>query len=125
LTFIEEQRMQLEKARPREVTGEMIADMVWKIVENFSPEKIMLFGSRVWGKPGEWSDVDMLVIIKSHEPTAQLSAKIATRVKPRFVPVDILVRTPDEIEHRIKIGDHFIKKILAHGKLLYERRAGQ
>lgn len=117
--------MQLEKVRPRAVTGDMIADMVRKTVDNFSPEKIILFGSRVWGQPHEWSDIDMLVIVKSPEPTAQLSAKIATTVKPRLVPVDILVRTPAEIEHRITIGDHFIKKILAQGKVLYERRTGQ
>lgn len=117
--------MQLEKVHPPEVTDVMIAEMVRKIVENFSPEKIILFGSRVWGKPEEWSDVDILVIIKSHELTRQLAARIATTAKPRLVPVDILVRTPDEIEHRIKIGDYFIKKILADGNVLYARRAGK
>jgi len=116
--------MQLKKANPPEVTDVMISEMVRKIVENFYPEKIIMFGSRVWGVPNDWSDMDILVVVKSKELSARLAAKISIVAKPRYVPVDILVRTPEEIEHRIKIGDHFIMKILAEGKVLYERRIG-
>jgi len=116
--------MQLRKVNPPEVTDVMISEMVRKIVENFYPEKIIMFGSRVWGVPKDWSDMDILVVIKSNELAARLAAKISKVAKPRYVPVDILVRTPEEIEQRIKIGDHFIRKILAEGKVLYERRIG-
>ena len=116
--------MQLRKVNPPEVTDVMISEMVRKIVENFYPEKIIMFGSRVWGVANDWSDMDILVVVKSKELSARLAAKISIVAKPRYVPVDILVRTPEEIEHRIKIGDHFINKILAEGKVLYERRIG-
>ena len=39
--------------------------------------------------------------------------------------MDILVRTPDEIEQRIKIADYFIKRILTKGRVLYERQASE
>ena len=35
--------------------------------------------------------------------------------------MDILVRTPDEIRHRLEIGDYFIREVLEQGKVLYER----
>jgi hypothetical protein len=48
------------------------------------------------------------------------AADISRIARPRLLPMDIIVRTPDEIEHRIKIGDPFIKKIVNQGKVLYE-----
>jgi len=40
---------------------------------------------------------------------------------PRPFPVDILVKTPKEIEEDLKSGDFFIREILTSGKVLYER----
>jgi len=100
----------------------MISEIVTKIVENFHPEKVILFGSQVWGQPKEWSDIDILVIMNSTESSAQIAAKISMMAKPRYVPMDIIVRTPGEIKQRVKIGDHFIQKILTEGKVVYERR---
>lgn len=114
--------MQLQKPNPPKVTDIMLSEIAKKIVENFFPDKIIMFGSRVWSVPKEWSDIDILVILNSDESTTKLAAKISIVAKPRYVPMDILVRTPEEIEHRIKIGDHFIRKILAEGKVLYKRR---
>jgi hypothetical protein len=48
------------------------------------------------------------------------AADISRIARPRLLPMDIIVRTPDEIEHRIKIGDPFIKKIVNREKVLYE-----
>lgn len=117
--------MQLQKVNPPKVTDIMISEIVKKIVENFYPEKIVLFGSRVWGVPKKWSDIDILVIVCLNESTTKLASKISIVAKPHYVPMDILVRTPEEIEHRIKLGDHFIRKILTEGKVLYERRIGK
>ncbi|MGB8658430.1 MAG: nucleotidyltransferase domain-containing protein [Candidatus Zixiibacteriota bacterium] len=113
--------MTLQKINPRPITESMISEIVTKIVENFHPEKIMLFGSQVWGRPKDWSDLDLLVIMNFNEPSSQLSAKISIVAKPHLVPMDILVRTPDEIKRRIEIGDYFIQRILTKGKVLYER----
>jgi len=35
--------------------------------------------------------------------------------------MDILVRTPEELRHRVNIGDPFIKKILRDGQVIYAR----
>jgi len=36
--------------------------------------------------------------------------------------MDLIVRTPAEIAHRLAIGDFFIEEIVGMGKVLYERR---
>jgi len=114
--------MKLQKIKPPRIAESMISGIVTKIVENFHPERIILFGSRVWGKPKEWSDIDILVIMNITEPSPRVAAKISVIAKPRYVPMDILVRTPEEIEQRLKMGDYFIQRILTGGKVLYERR---
>lgn len=113
--------MILQKINPPQITESMITEIATKIVENFHPEKIILFGSQVWGKTKGWSDIDILVIMNFNESSSQLSAKISMAAKPRYVPMDIMVRTPDEIKRRIEIDDHFIQRILTQGKVLYER----
>jgi predicted nucleotidyltransferase len=115
--------MKLKKITPPEITKKMISEIVSKIVDNFNPEKIILFGSFVWGKPKEWSDIDILVIMKYSGSSPKVAAKISNLAKPKLVPMDILVRTPQEIEKRVKLGDYFIKRILNGGKVLYDKAA--
>ena len=117
-------KMQLKKIKPPQIADAVISGIVTKIVENFQPEKVILFGSRVWGKPKEWSDIDVLVIMNFDESSSRVAAKISVTAKPRYVPMDILVRTPEEIEQRIKMGDYFIQRIITGGKVLYERGVG-
>jgi len=114
--------MALQKINPPQITDSIISETVEKIVKNFRPEKIILFGSQVWGKPKEWSDIDILVIMNYNEPSSRVAAKISLAAKPQYIPMDILVRTPDEISQRIEIGDYFIKRILNKGRVLYERQ---
>ena len=92
-----------------------------RIVETFNPQKIILFGSHAYGQPTPDSDVDILIIMESRERPTERAEKVSRLLRPRPFPLDILVRTPDEIRHRLKIGDHFIQEIINQGKILYER----
>ena len=67
------------------------------------------------------SDVDLLVVMESNERPAARSAAIAKALLDIPFPIDILVRTPDEIRHRLEIGDYFIREIVERGEVLYER----
>jgi hypothetical protein len=40
---------------------------------------------------------------------------------PRPFPVDILVKTPTEIQASLAAGDFFIREIVTKGAVLYER----
>jgi len=40
----------------------VIEDVLQKIVAEYSPQKIILFGSHAYGQPDENSDIDLLII---------------------------------------------------------------
>lgn len=104
----------------RRVRMQEIHDKVRRIAEKFNPEKIILFGSYASGTPAQDSDVDLLIIIDTDQPTRDMSVKISL-LFPHSFPMDLLVRTPQEIARRLDEGDFFIKDILENGKILYER----
>lgn len=104
-----------------EVTDHLLNEIVHKIVEHFHPQKIILFGSYAWAEPGSDSDLDLLVVMESEERPAKRASKVRKICRPRFLPMDILVRTPQEIQRRLKMNDFFIKRILERGKVLYAK----
>lgn len=90
------------------------------IARKSRPEKIVLFGSYAKGEPKPASDVDLLVIMDTQRPIWDLAVEISLAVKHTF-PMDIIVRTPQEIAERLALGDFFIQSIMKQGKVLYER----
>ena len=90
------------------------------IIKEFDPEKIILFGSYAHGSPTLESDVDLLVIVKTNKSMLRLSAEIALSLDHSF-PLNIIVKTPEQIEKRIQNGDFFLENIMNHGRVLYER----
>lgn len=101
--------------------SETLPKSVQQIAETLHPTKIILFGSYARGTPSRDSDVDLLVIIESNAPKKELHWAVSSLLIPRPYPVDILVRTPEEIELALKRGDLFIRDIITHGQVLYER----
>lgn len=101
------------------VTRKEIKEISDKIVKNYSPEKIILFGSYGSGNPTKDSDVDLFIIkeTKRHQHKRHLQVR---RIIKGELPVDVLVYTPKETQRRLKMGDFFIKDILKKGKVLYE-----
>src|SRR3989338_1689971 len=95
-----------------------IENITSQIIEKYKPEKIILFGSAVWGDE-EINDVDFL-IIKSDTPYYGIDRmRELDKLIKRNIAVDMLVYRPEEINERYKMGDPFLKKILKQGKVLY------
>lgn len=89
-----------------------------KIVSEFHPEKIILFGSHAWGKPGPDSDVDLL-IIKKTDDTRRTAREIDGALFPRPFALDLIVYDPEQIGTRQEAGDAWLNDILVKGKILY------
>jgi len=102
------------------VSSEEINEFVNKIAKRFKPEKIILFGSYGYGSPKKNSDVDLLIIIDSKKRPVDLAIQIRSEIPAPF-PVDLLVRTPEQIEERLSMDDFFIKEIVTRGKVVYEK----
>lgn len=90
-----------------------------QIGEQFGAERVILFGSYAQGKVTADSDVDLLVIGPFKGRGVDKSVEIRMKLRPQF-PVDILIRTPEKVNERLKIGDQFLRAILEEGKILYE-----
>ena len=90
-----------------------------RIVQNFHPQKVILFGSYAYGAPTEDSDVDMLVIMPFEGRAVQKAVEILLATNPHF-PIDLLVRTPDQIKTRVEMGDFFLREITKKGRVLYD-----
>ena len=88
-----------------------------------APQRIILFGSYAYGQPNSDSDVDLLVVMESDERPAARATRISRLLRPRPFPMDIVVRTPQEIQNRLEMGDYFIREVFEQGKVLYERGA--
>ena len=96
-----------ERPRGPRIALAAIRAFAHAIAEGFHPEQIILFGSHAYGKPHTESDVDILVVTRAGSPIGQ-----ATRIRlavPRRFPMDLLVRTPDEIRKRLVAGDWFLR----------------
>ncbi len=89
--------------------------------ELFGASKVILFGSYAYGEPSADSDVDLLVVMETQERPWKTASRIRQWHGPGF-PMDLLVRTPEQIQERIAIGDCFMEEIVLNGRVLYETR---
>jgi len=80
-----------------------------------------LFGSYAKGTNTKDSDIDLLVI--GSEKDRNLRTKIAVMFHKALPekPMDVLLKTDEEINKRLRIGDSFIKRIIENGGIVYER----
>lgn len=101
------------------LNSDLIQELSQQIAVKFSPERIILFGSHAYGEPTADSDVDLLVIMPFEGQPFRKAAEILNEISPKFA-VDLLVRTTEQLDERIALGDFFMREILAKGKVLYE-----
>lgn len=90
-----------------------------RIASEFKPERIILFGSYAYGRPDEDSDVDLLVVMPLEGKGIYKSLEILNRIEPDFA-IDLLVRSPEQIQERLALNDFFLRGIVEKGKVLYE-----
>ena len=101
------------------VTREDIQATCDDIVREFAPLQVILFGSYAYGTPTEDSDVDLLVVMDIPESeTRRQAVEIRQRIPRRF-PMDVLVRSPEEITYRVSYNDWFLREITEKGEVLY------
>lgn len=90
-----------------------------RIGQEFRPTRVLLFGSYATGTPTPDSDVDILVVMPHKGKGHRMATKIRGRIRPRF-PLDLIVRTSEQVRQRLDLGDCFVKEITQKGKVLYE-----
>lgn len=92
-----------------------------RLVKQFKPPKIILFGSQAIDNATANSDIDLLVVLPL--VTSKRQAAIAMRRALADLPIgkDIVVTTPEEISRRGYIIGTVLHEALTEGKVLYEQ----
>jgi predicted nucleotidyltransferase len=90
-----------------------------RLAREFHPQRIILFGSYAYGKPGPDSDVDLLVVMPFRGNGLGKAVEIESRIPTGF-PLDLVLRTPRQMQRRLQLNDFFLREVVEKGKLLYE-----
>lgn len=103
------------------IERKIINQMVEKIVKEYQPKKVILFGSYAYGAPTEDSDIDLLIIKDTDKRRIDrwVEVKRILRDLSGNLAVSPFVYTENEIKERTAIKDFFIEEILQKGEVLY------
>ena len=92
------------------------------LISNYSPIKIILFGSLASGNVHEFSDIDLVVVKESDKGFYERLKEVILLTTPH-VGAEIMVYTPEEFD--IKKDTLFFKEeVFKKGKVLYDAQAG-
>ena len=89
-----------------------------RLVDQFAPEKVILFGSQARGDARLDSDADILVVMPYEGRPFAKCREIRRACKPDF-RVHLVIWRPEYIEPRFHWGDPVIREALDQGEVLY------
>ncbi len=108
----------MNRVEKRTVSHKTLQQIIERIVEVAQPEKIILFGSAAREEMGPNSDVDLLVI-KAGAHRLDLAGKIYCNLHGVGEAVDVVVVTPEDVEHYSENPALVIAPALKEGKVVY------
>lgn len=106
---------------------EEIKKLVIERLKPLNPEKVILFGSFVYGNPTKDSDIDLYIVTKddfipkSYDEKWELVKKIyeALRDLRRVFPMDLIIHTKAMHKKFVKLNSSFAREINKKGLVFY------
>lgn len=95
---------------------------VERLVSQFAPLQIILFGSQARGDARPDSDIDLLVVLPQVENKRMATVAMLRALSDLPVSKDVVVTTPDELARRGRLVGSVLRPALREGKVVYERR---
>jgi uncharacterized protein len=106
----------------KSIAEEVLPEIVRRLVAEFDPEQIILFGSCAWGEPQAESDYDLLVIVTaSKEKSTSRAARGYRCLRKVGVPIDLIVKTRGEFDRFSGVAASLDAEISRRGRILYGR----
>lgn len=91
-----------------------------RLVAEFQPEQIWLFGSHAWGTPDDDSDVDLMVIVPdSKERSIQRMQRAHHCLRGIGFAKDVLVPTRAQVDRYKHLRASLFHQVLANGRKIY------
>lgn len=98
-----------------------IIEIIDRIIKEYDPERIILFGSYAFGTENSDSDVDLFVVKESEMPRPLRTIALRKLLTGAGIPLDLIVYTPHEVEESKGNVYSFVHEVLKTGKIVYER----
>lgn len=99
---------------------DLLAQATERIVTALHPDKILLFGSHVWGQPTDDSDIDLLIIVPhSDQPPYRRARDVYRSLRGLPLPIEAVVRTREEVAQATQVPTSLESKVLAEGRILH------
>lgn len=100
----------------------VVARVVGRVVEEVSPLRVVMFGSRAKGSARPDSDIDLVVVMPDGTRRRETAKALYVRVECPDVPVDYVVTTPSALaQHADDIGLIY-PEIVRTGRDVYVNR---
>jgi predicted nucleotidyltransferase len=106
-----------------QLAGAVLDELVRRIAERFSPDKLIHFGSRARGDAGPDSDIDLLVLFSEVADPNKRAAELYASLVDFPRPMDIVVSTNSRFERYRNVVNTVYWPASREGKILYERAA--
>ncbi len=103
------------------INEQILAEAVRRLVINFQPHQIILFGSQARQTADEHSDVDILVVCSIKQKHRNLMVAMDRSLKGLGIARDIVVLSPEEFERDRQIPGTVARPAYQEGRVLYER----
>jgi predicted nucleotidyltransferase len=104
-------------------TENVLPEIVRRLVVEFDPEEIILFGLRAWGEPRPDSDYDLCVIVDDKEERSlERAVRAHASLNGLGISKDVIVSTQTRFDRFSRVPASLEAKIRNRGVVLYGRR---
>jgi predicted nucleotidyltransferase len=111
---------QSQSCKPLQPDDPLLVEIVRRLVQVYSPERVYLFGSAARGQAGPDSDYDFLVVVPDDTPRKVRETKAVFQALLDIdAPIDVLVWTRGDFDGRLHLQVSFPSTVVREGKLLY------
>ena len=98
----------------------ILAELVRRLVEAYSPERVYLFGSVARGEAGPDSDYDIMLIVPDDAPPERLRSRLAYQaLRGTGTAADVVVWPRSSFERRARVAASLPATVSREGVLLY------
>jgi predicted nucleotidyltransferase len=103
-----------------DISDNKLREIVSRLVAEFQPEKVYLFGSKAREDGNEDSDYDLLLIVSNDVVNSPSSyGRVSKVLWGTEVATDVLLWSKDEFEKRLHLKASFPSTVVREGKLLH------
>ena len=98
----------------------LLRTLTQRLVREFQPDQVWLYGSHAWGQPHDDSDVDLFVLLPHSDETPIRRSQRAHRcLRGLRMPKDVLVETRQEVDRVKELKTSLENAIISRGRRLY------